>query len=216
MRTHPVFLCLEGRRCVVIGSDTPAAAKLEACVVAGAEVTLIAAEPVSEAVSGLYRHLARDYRPGDLAGAVLAYASTHDPELIARLREEARRERVLLNVVDEPDACTFLAPAVVARGDLRIAIGTGGASPGLSARLRRSLEDRFGPEFGSYVAILGAVRSALADRPERGAVLASLLDSALLDHVRAGRRGDVDRLLAETAGAGLSLDRLGVALEGTS
>jgi siroheme synthase-like protein len=214
MRTHPVFLCLEGRPCVVIGSDAPAAAKVEACLSAGAEVTLIAPESVLEPMPGPFRHVARAYRAGDLVGAVLAYASTHDPELIARLRDEARRERVLLNVVDEPEACSFFAPAVVRRGDLGVAIGTGGESPGLSARLRRAFEERLGPEFAPYVAILGAVRRALGDRPERAAVLATLHDSALLDHVRAGRRAEIDRLLAETAGPGLSLARLGLALDG--
>src|SRR5262249_59662133 len=72
---------------------------------------------------------ARGYLPGDLRGAVVAYSSSRDPATIATLREEAARERVLLNVIDVPDACSFLAPAVIARGDLQVAIGTGGARP---------------------------------------------------------------------------------------
>src|SRR2546422_2839431 len=124
MRTHPVFLRIDGRRCVIIGSDDTAARKARACRAAGAEVTVVAPER---------------YGSEDLAGAVLAYASTRDPALIRRLVDDAARERVLLNVVDMPDACTFIAPAVVDRGDLQIAIGTGGASPGLAAQLRRDL-----------------------------------------------------------------------------
>src|SRR5207249_172519 len=158
------------------------------------------------------RHVDREYRPGDLAGAVLAYASTRDPALIRRLVDEAARERVLLNVVDVPEACTFIAPAVVDRGDLQIAIGTGGASPGLAARLRRELEAHVGPEYAPFAAILGAVRATLAGEPRRADVMAALLGSPLLELVRDGRREEIDALLARIAGARCTLDRLGVGL----
>ncbi|HUE31229.1 MAG TPA: bifunctional precorrin-2 dehydrogenase/sirohydrochlorin ferrochelatase [Verrucomicrobiae bacterium] len=210
MRTHPVFLRLEGRRCVVVGGDMPVLAKAKACLEAGAEVTVIAPE-VSTDLAGI-RRLARAYRPGDLAGAFLAYASARDPELIRRLADEAERERVLLNVIDVPETCTFIAPAVVRRGELQIAIGTGGSSPGLAARLRGELEAQIGPEYAPFVAILGAVRAALAGEPARAEVVSELLGSPLLDLVRQGRRAEIDALLARVAGDGCTLARLGVAL----
>jgi siroheme synthase-like protein len=218
MRTHPVFLRLEGRRCVVVGADAPAAAKAAACLEAGAEVTVVAPElgPEAARLRGRVRHLARAYEPGDLAGAVLAYASSRDPEVVRALGAEAARERVLLNVIDVPEASSLLSPAVVARGELMIAIGTGGASPGLAAGLRREIERVVGPEYGPFVAILGAVRRALGADPDRaagrGEVLAALLASPLLDLVRSGRREEIDALLARVAGAEVSLERLGVAL----
>jgi precorrin-2 dehydrogenase/sirohydrochlorin ferrochelatase len=218
MRTHPVFLRLEGRRCVIVGGDDAAAAKARACLAAGAEVTMIAPELVPGVPNGAIRHLSRAYRPGDLAGAFLAYAATRDPELIRQLADEAARERVLLNVIDVPEACTFLSPAVLERGDLRIAIGTGGASPGLAARLRQELETRVGPEYGPFLAILGGVRGALAAdparAPERGQVVAALLRSPLLELVRRGQRAEIDALLARLVGDGCSLERLGVSLAG--
>jgi len=221
MRTHPVFLRLESRRCVVVGGDAAAARRADACLHAGAEVAVVAPELGPELAAlraeGRVRHLAREYRPGDLAGALLVYASTRDPELIARLAAEAERERALLNVIDAPEACTFIAPAVVERGDLQIAVATGGASPGLSARLRRELEAQVGPEYAAFVAILGAVRRALAADPARAAtraeVVGALLASPLLELVRRGRREEIDRLLARVAGDGFTLGRLGVALE---
>ncbi|TMA58340.1 MAG: bifunctional precorrin-2 dehydrogenase/sirohydrochlorin ferrochelatase, partial [Deltaproteobacteria bacterium] len=135
-----------------------------------------------------------------------------DPETIAQLRDEAARERVLLNVIDVPDASTFLSPAVLARGELTVAIGTGGASPALAARLRRDLETHVGPEYGPFVAILGAIRRVLAPEPGRAEVLSALLDSSLLDLVRRGAREEIDGLLTRVAGERLTLDRLGVAL----
>jgi len=214
MRTHPVFLRLEGQRCVIVGGDAAAIAKARACLDAGAEVTVVAPEVVAE-VAGV-RRVARDYRPGDLAGAFLAYASSRDPGQIQRLAQEAERERVLLNVIDVPEACTFLAPAVVRRGPLQVAIGTGGASPGLAARLRRELEAQLGPEWAPFVAILGGVRAALAGEPARGEVVSRLLASPLLELVRRGQRDEVDALLARVAGDRCTLARLGVALAGGS
>lgn len=214
METHAVFLRLDGRRCVVVGGDHHVAPKVEACRRAGAEVTVIApavTEPIARLVAaGHVRHLVRSWQPGDLRGAFVAYASTRDPVLIAALCDEAARERVLLNVADVPEACTFLAPAVVRRGDLQVAVGTGGTSPALAARLRRQLDEQLGPEYETLVAILGAVRRALEARPERGTVLGALVDSPLLDLVRQRDRDGIERLLAEHAGARCTLAALGV------
>jgi siroheme synthase-like protein len=221
MRTHPVFLRLEGRSCVIVGGDAVAAGKTAQCLRAGAAVTVVAATLEASLAAlvhaGEARHLARDYQPGDLVGAFLAYASVRDAGVVALLRAEAARERVLLNVVDTPEACTFFAPAVVERGDLCVAIGTGGTSPGLAAQLRRRLEGEVGPEYGGLVAILGAVRHVLAGDPvrasERADVVQRLLASPLLALVREGRGDEIDALLAREAGEGLTLARLGVRLE---
>jgi len=210
MRTHAVFLRLDGRRCVVVGGDAVAEGKALECAAAGARVTVIAPEVTPGLAAGPVDWLARAYRPGDLAGAMLAYAVTRDPATISQLRDEAARERVLLNVVDVPDACTFYAGAIVDRGDLRIAIGTGGASPGLAARLRREIETQVGPEYAPFVEILGAVRRHLDGDPARIAVMASLLDSPLLELVRREDRGAIDRLLADVAGDACTLDGLGL------
>lgn len=218
MRVHPVLLRLEDRACVVVGGDAAAEPKIRALLDAGAVVTVIAPELtdglMALAAAGRLTHQPRAYRDGDLCGATLAYASTRDRTTIAALGAEAARERVLLNVIDVPDACQFISPAVVRRGDLTIAIGTGGASPGLSAQLRARLAAEFGPEYGPYVEILRAVRTALWDQPTRAAVVTSLVDSALLDLVRRGDRAGIDALLGEIAGREHTLERLGVALDG--
>ena len=218
MRTHAVFLRLEGRRCVVVGGDDAAAAKVDAALRAGAEVTVVAETlaPALErrAAGGDVVVHRRAYRAGDLRGAFVAYASERDPRIVAALRGEAEREHVLLNVIDVPDACTFLSPSVLTRGDLQVAVGTGGTSPGAAARIRRELEHTIGPEYGPYVAILGAVRRALDGTPGRIAVMERLADSELLALVRRGERAAVDALLVRLAGDGCTLGRLGVTLGG--
>jgi siroheme synthase-like protein len=217
MRTHPVFLRLDGRRCVVLGGDAAAEQKAEACLAALAVITVIASEASPRlvdlaAAERLVWHR-RAYRDGDLAGATVAYASERDPTVIAAIRAEATREHVLLNVVDVPEACGFFAPAVVARGDLQIAIGTGGASPGLAARLRRQLGASIGPEYGVYVSILGAVRATLPGG-RRAEVMDQLLDSDLLALVRNAQPEAIDALLTRIAGEHCTLGRLGVPLAG--
>jgi precorrin-2 dehydrogenase/sirohydrochlorin ferrochelatase len=119
---------------------------------------------------------------------------------------------VWLNVVDVPESSTFFAPAVVARGDLQIAVGTGGASPGLAARLRRDLEAEIGPEYERYVEILGAVRRNLPDG-RRAEVMERLVDSELLALVRDRRTVAIDGLLERVAGETCTLGRLGVTLD---
>lgn len=210
MRTHPVFLRLEGRACVVVGGDEAALAKARACRDAGAAVTVVAPVLAPSGADLGVQWLPRDYAPGDLRGAALCYAVTTDPALIARLEDEARRERVLLNVLDVPSACDFFAAAVVARGDLTLAIGTGGESPALAARLRRQLGEQFGPEYDTYLAILGAVRRRLRPGPARTAIVTALLESPLLELVRRDDRDGIDRLLADVAGGGCTLGGLGL------
>ncbi len=218
MRTHPVFLRLDGRACVVVGGDAAAESKVAGCLEARAVVRVIAPEVTAglaaRATEGALVWLRREYQAGDLAGVFLAYAVTRDPALIARLRAEGDRERVLLNVLDVPEACTFFAPAIVDRGDLRIAVGTGGASPALAGRLRRQLEEVVGVEYTTLVAILGAVRRRLEGDSSRRAVTDSLLDSPLLELVRRRDRAGIDTLLGRVAGAGCTLAALGVEAPG--
>ncbi|HWP64633.1 MAG TPA: bifunctional precorrin-2 dehydrogenase/sirohydrochlorin ferrochelatase [Candidatus Limnocylindria bacterium] len=216
MGTHPVFLCLAGRRCVVLGGDARAAAKALACRRAGAAVVVVAAEVVPELgaaiAAGRVVHVARDYQPGDLAGAFVCYASLRDPQTVERVRAEASRSGTLLNVIDVPEACDFFSPAVVERGALQLAIGTGGESPALAAHLRERLEAEIGAEFGTLVEMLGELRRRLAGRADRQAILRQLAGSELPALLRRGDTAAIDRLL-DAAGAGCSLAELGIAPE---
>src|SRR5947209_4948648 len=92
-----------------------------------------------------------------LAGVRVAIDAGGDPAVTAALREEADAEGALLNVMDQPDKCDFIAPAVVRRGDLQLAISTSGQSPFLASALRRRLEGLFGVEWRECVRIVGRV-----------------------------------------------------------
>ncbi len=215
----PIFLDVTGRECVVVGGGEIAARKVESILEAGANVTVVSPRlsPPMDAIvaSGLATHIARDYQPGDIRGCVLVYAATDDPKLHRELAAEARALGIPINVVDVPELCTFIAPAVVKRGDLQIAISTGGASPAFAARLRHALEDQFGIEYARTIEVLRAARLRLhaeeIDPAERMRRLKDLANSALPAAIAAGDVAAIDRILATHLGDGVSLASLGLA-----
>ena len=215
----PIFLDVTGRHCLVVGGGEVAARKVESLVEAGARVTVVSprlsASMETLVVRGQAVHVARCYQHGDIGGCVLAYAATDDPKLHRELAGEARALGIPINVVDVPDLCTFIAPAVVKRGALEIAISTGGASPAFAARLRRELEDKFGPEYALALEVMRAARRRLhageMDPAERMRRLKDLANSALPDAIAAGDVGAIERILATHLGDGVGLAALGLA-----
>ncbi|MGH9040584.1 MAG: precorrin-2 dehydrogenase/sirohydrochlorin ferrochelatase family protein [Acidimicrobiia bacterium] len=143
---YPVSLELTGRRCVVVGQGPLAEEKVGGLLDAGANVTVIA--PTT-------------YRRGDLAGAFLVIAATGDPALNRAIFAEAEAERVLCNAVDDIDHCHFAAPSILRRGDLKVAISTGGRAPALAKRLRSQLSEQIGPEHGVLTDLLAELRTEL-------------------------------------------------------
>jgi precorrin-2 dehydrogenase/sirohydrochlorin ferrochelatase len=162
MSKYPVYMELEGRKCVVIGGGTVAARKVRGLRAAGAEVHVVSpdlAEPLRSQADVHWHE--QPYGPELLAGASLVFACTNDEALNARVYEDCRSRSVWCNVADDPQRCDFLVPAVVRRGRLQIAVSTGGASPGLARTIRRELERRFGGEFDGWLQELGQVRRAV-------------------------------------------------------
>jgi uroporphyrin-III C-methyltransferase / precorrin-2 dehydrogenase / sirohydrochlorin ferrochelatase len=161
----PMFLKLEGRQCLVVGADSVAEGKIHSLLQAGALVQVVAPEailPVRKLVlEGTVEWYARGFEPRDLDRIFLVIAATSSAELNAQVYAEAEKRNVLCNSVDDPEHCDFYYPAVVNRGDLQIAISTNGRSPALAQRLRKELEEQFGPEYEAWVKELGAARDEL-------------------------------------------------------
>ncbi len=217
---YPVFLRIAGERCVVIGGGAVAERKVAALLEADGQVVVIApaldAALAARVARGEVEHHARPYRDGDLDGAWLAIAATDDEAVQAVVAAEAAARRVPLNVVDRPEHCSFIVPALVRRGELTVAIATGGGSPALAARVRREIAPLLGPEYGRALDVLARLRRLLRARAlpsaERQRILKTLADSELLDRLRAPDPVAVDRLLAEHVGADVTLATLGARL----
>lgn len=142
---YPVFLDLRERRCVVLGDTHLADEKALGLESSGATVV----------------HIRRPFQAGDLVGAYLAIDASDDPEAQLAARAEADRERVLLNVADVTHQCDWIAPAVVKRGPLQIAISTAGESPFLARTLRERIETMIGEEWGPFTRLMGRMRRSL-------------------------------------------------------
>ena len=206
--TYPAFLMLAGRRCAVFGgSGVFVAEKVEGLLAAGALVRLVAPdlEPSlgRAATEGRLVHVPRSFRPGDLGRTFLAVAERDAPDLDA-IEAEARRLEVPLNVVDDPRRCSFILPSIVRRGDLAVAVSTGGKAPALAVRLRQALERELGEHHARFLELAGALRAPLAERVpefgERRRIWYRLVDSDVLDLLAAGDEESATARIAEIAG----------------
>ncbi|MCL4394625.1 MAG: bifunctional precorrin-2 dehydrogenase/sirohydrochlorin ferrochelatase [Chloroflexi bacterium] len=207
---YPVTLFnLNESLCIVVGGGLVAERKVQALLDAQARVRVIAPAITDElaraARASAIDWLARLYQPGDLADAFLVIAATDDVDVNRAVAHEAHERKLLINVVDDPAHCNYIAPAVVRRGDLTIAVSTGGAAPALAAYVRARLERQFGGEWAVLVPRMARLRERIAARvPELNArreVWRRVVDAGL-DDLSAGRteqetESRVDRILAE-------------------
>ncbi len=165
MSLLPVFLRLEGRRCLVVGAGAVALAKIESLREAGAAITVVAPRAGAD-VSRLARSGAlvwheRVFRPADLDGVFLVIAATNASDVNRTVYEEARRHSVLCNAVDDPPNCDFYFGSVVRRGDLQVAISTTGESPALAQRLRREIDAQLPQNLGPWLTEMGKLRTEI-------------------------------------------------------
>ena len=170
---YPVFLELAGRHAVVIGETAVREGKVEGLLAADVgSVTVIAERPAArlESLAALDPRVTverRTWRPADLDGAFVCVASSDDPAERAAVAREARDRGVLVNVMDDIPNCDWAAPSIVRRGELVLAISTGGASPALAKKLRLQLSAAFGEEWAEVLAVLRDVRAATTAVPPR-------------------------------------------------
>jgi precorrin-2 dehydrogenase/sirohydrochlorin ferrochelatase len=169
MSLFPMFVKLEGRKCLVVGAGKIGESKIRSLLVSRANVRVVApwATPTVTAWdrAGVLRWTPREFHPRDLDGIFLVVAATSTASVNDVVYQEAQARRALCNVVDVPDRCDFYYPAVVRRGDLQVAISTGGQSPALAQRLRREFERQLAPIYAGWLQSLGRIRRELFSRP---------------------------------------------------
>jgi precorrin-2 dehydrogenase / sirohydrochlorin ferrochelatase len=198
MAYYPIAVDIADKPALVVGGGQVALRKVETLLEFGARVTVVSPESVSEicelADAGNITLVRRGYQPGDIDGAVLVIAATDDRTVNSRVSEDCRNAGKLVNVVDDPELCSFIVQSVVKRGDLTISIGTGGGSPALSRRIRETIEEIFGPEYARLTELMGEMREiakqTIASQPQREAAFKRILDSDVLELLRQGRSDD--------------------------
>jgi len=160
---YPIFVDLRGRRCVVIGGGLIAQRKVTTLLAHGARVTVVSPSVTRQlaryATQGRIRRVARRFKACDLQDAWLACAATDDQPVNEQVSREAAKRRIFVNVVDQKPLCTFIAPSIVRRGELTVAISTAGGSPALAKKLRRDLTRLIGADYAKLLRLLKGLRS---------------------------------------------------------
>lgn len=213
---YPIFLEVRGRLCLVVGGGAVAERKVRALLEQGATVRVVGPTLTpalaAKVAAGHVAHRNRPFAPADLTGAFLAFAATDDPAVNAAVAAAAEAARVPVNVADDPSRSTFLVPSTFQRGEVTVAVSTGGASPALAKRLRAELEEKVGEEYAALARLLGEARREVLRRvpdPRRRQDLFTRLTEELHGAFREGGESAARTLLAALLrdAAGATLER---------
>jgi len=205
---YPVNLEIAGRRCVVVGGGQVAERKVARLVECGARVTVLSRQ-LTERLAGLaevgvVEHIDAEYDAGKVGEAMLVIGATDREDVNEAVCRDCRRRGILVNIVDDPERCDFILPAIVQRGSLTVAVSTGGRSPALAKRIREDLEASFGPEYAELLDILAELRKRVVARGrpagENKGLFEAVVRSPVLDLIRAGDREGVRALIRELTG----------------
>ena len=201
---YPIFLNLEGKKCVVVGGGEVALRKVRALLDSGARVVVVS-PTLNSGLAQLARVetislISREYEPKDLKDAVIVVAATDIAEVNQNIAKKARKHGILVNVVDRPEESDFIMPSLVRRGDLILAVSTSGASPALAKKIRMRLEQTFGEEYSPLLSLIKEVRQELKEQQLRVNTedWQNALDLDLLTHfIQAGEREKAKAALLE-------------------
>lgn len=157
-RYYMACLDLTGRECLVVGGGSIGREKAEGLLDCGARVTVVAPEADSVLQAPPYRWLARRYEEADLDGVFLVIAATSDEQVNRAVFADAEARGLICNVVDVPELCSFILPAMLRRDPIAVGISTGGASPVLAQRLREQIAEVVREEHAELARDLRAMR----------------------------------------------------------
>ncbi len=205
---YPVYIQLRDQPCVVIGGGKIAEGKVDGLLDVRAKVTVIS-PALTPHLHDLVKekritHIPRAYQPGDLTGAFLVICATDHTETNHQVWQEATANHQLVNVVDDTPRCNFIAPSILRKGDLTVAISTSGKAPALAVRLKERLQRELGPEYQRFLELAGELREPLVrqvpDFEARKALWYQLVDSEILGVLAAGDEAKAREIISRVVG----------------
>ena len=192
----PIYLSLSQKECLVVGGGQVAERKIADLLECEANINVIS--PTAGDLirlwsnQGLISWQAREVEESDLDNIFMVFVATNNMHTNRMVVKWCRERGILVNAVDDPPNCDFYVPAVVRRNSLVVAISTEGKSPMFARKLREQLEELIGEEYGEFVDFLGEqreyIKQAVTDIEERKKVFKALVDSDILDLLKAGER----------------------------
>ena len=200
MELLPIFLDVKAKSCLVVGGGETALRKVTSLRRAEARVRVIAPELDANlaelAESGAIEYERRLFEESDLRGATLVIAATDDPAVNRRISGAAKERAVPVNVVDQPDACSFIMPSVIDRSPVVVAVSTSGASPVLARLLRSRLESLIPAGYGRLGELCGhyrdAVKARFSDPRDRRRFWDRVLQGSVAERVFSGQLEEAD------------------------
>jgi uroporphyrin-III C-methyltransferase/precorrin-2 dehydrogenase/sirohydrochlorin ferrochelatase len=217
MDFFPIFLNLKNRSCLVVGGGAIAERKTALLLKSGADVTLVAPELCQNLTTwrdmGRYTHLEREFQDEDMTGHHLAIAATDDPNVNRRIAEVAENLRIPINVVDQPELCSFIVPSVIDRSPVVAAISTGGASPVLARLIRSRMESLIPAGYGRLAELCSRfrqrVKARFADPTQRRLFWDRVLEGGVAERVFSGHDEEADQLMEKVLNSPLSSNQMG-------
>lgn len=213
----PIFLDVKAKPCLVVGGGEVAARKVETLVRSGARVRLVSpalsASLRERLDQGEIEHIAREFKLSDLDEVVLAIAATDDMAVNREVSTAARAARIPVNVVDQPELCSFIMPAVIDRSPVVVAVSTGGASPVLARLIRARLESFIPAAYGRLAELTSRFRDQVKARfsraVDRRLFWDKILQGGVAERIFAGRVTEAEQQLEHELAASLPAAGLG-------
>jgi len=205
---YPIYIQMHEQPCIVIGGGKIAEGKVDGLLAVEAKVTIISPDLTPRlrelAKQNLITYITRTYQPGDLTGAFMVICATDQAEINHQVWQEASANHQLVNVVDDTPRCNFIAPSILRKGDLTIAISTSGKAPALAVRLKERLQLELGPEYERFLELAGKLREPLAhhipDFETRKALWYELVDSEILEVLARGDESSAKEIISQVVG----------------
>jgi len=194
---YPLHVCIEGKKCLVVGGGKTAERKVSTLLRYGGKVVLVSPDATysirghSNKKSIVWHR--RKFTEADLNGAFLVFAATGSEQLNREIGTEAKKKSILVNLADNPEGCDFISPSLVERGHLTVSIATDGLAPLLSKKIRQDLEKYFVKEYRRYTELIAKVRSTIISDntlapQEKKKKLKCLLSLPIINQLTRGER----------------------------
>ncbi len=216
MRYYPVYLDIQNRKCLVVGGGSVGTRKVMTLMDCGASVTVVSPDFTTQlfqlADTRAIKLKKRPYRSSDIDGMFLVIGATNNEELNRQISEDAQRLNKLCNIADRPEACNFILPSFINRGDLIIAVSTSGKSPALAKKLRKDLENEFGQEYAEFLRLMEVIRQRLLsknrDSKTNKYLFEQLISRGLIEMIKNQKEEEINSLLFEILGNGFEFEAL--------
>ena len=189
---YTINIKLNNKNCLVVGAGNVSERKINGLLESRANVTVVSPE-FTGGILSLKGHpklslVAREFQENDLKNMFLVISATNNRNLNSRIASLCNSKNILINVVDDPENSSFFVPSVVRRGDLSIAVSTGGKSPALASKIGRELLSQFDEKYAKYLDILGEIidwaKIEIKDPLKRKEMLTQLLEIDIYELIK--------------------------------